>query len=116
MDTKKLVVGQEVWMKRDHVFYQKGKVLDPSSLEQFVERRGEIDAPSKFAEGAIAVEVNEGRTVFLFDVNGRTGPAWEGLGFFDNSDVCGWFQSEPRSPGDWQLMEGEPPRELQSAV
>lgn len=96
MDTRTLVVGQEVWM-RSGVYTQKGKVAEVT--EQYV------DVEVSRAENAV-------RGFIRFDANGKTGTGWDGLGYFIYvGEEVGMLQSDPRTPGTefgpWELTDIE---------
>jgi len=111
MDTKTLVVGQEVWLKTGP-YTRKGKVVDISFLKDYVQGNG---ARLKLPVGVAGVEPveplyteNELRCLILFDANGKTGDAWNGLDSWEYiGDEIGWLQSDPRTPGTayghWEL-------------
>lgn len=111
MDIKTLVVGQEVWLKSGP-YTRKGKVVDISFLKDYVQ--GPNGARLKLPVGVVGVEPlhteNEMRYLILFDANGKTGDAWNGLGFWEYiGDELGWLQSDPRTPGTayghWELVD-----------
>ena len=92
MDTKTLVVGQEVWM-RSGVYTQKGKVAEVT--EQYVSVE-------------LFLGENHVRGFIRFDTNGKTGTGWDGLGYFEYiGEEVGMLQSDPRLPGTefgpWEL-------------
>jgi hypothetical protein len=101
MDMKKLVVGQDVWVlvgedvwKRDEPYTEKGKVVEVTARYVAVEFPGDgtwIQSPC----------------LIRFDaVTGKTGTGREGLGYFEFHGGC-WMQSDPRSPGFWELTDVE---------
>lgn len=108
MDTKTLVVGQDVWLKSGP-YTRRGKVADISFLQNIQRRNaGQLEPPV----GAVGVELvpiaNETRCLILFNAKGKTGDAWNGLGAWEYiGDEIGWLQSDPRTPGTeygpWEL-------------
>jgi hypothetical protein len=101
MDTKKLVVGQDVWVqvgediwKRDEPYTEKGKVVE------ITERYVAVEFPG---DGTWL----QSRCLIRFDaVTGKTGTGWDGLGYYAPGPG-GWLQSDPRSPGCWELTDVE---------
>lgn len=111
MDIKTLVVGQEVWLKSGP-YTRKGKVVDISFLQDC--RQHQTGPRLKPPVGVVGVEPlhteNEMRYLILFDANGKTGDAWNGLGSWEYiGDKIGWLQSDPRTPGTaygpWELVD-----------
>jgi hypothetical protein len=132
MDTKTLVVGQEVWMKSGP-YAKKGKVVEvffaPPGTATPPRPEGYILSPTESVEFIpgwyVEVEflppanANEkmgthwdvgdvGRFFIRFDANGKTGTGWDGLGFFE-PHFGSTLQSDPRTPGTkfgpWELVE-----------
>jgi hypothetical protein len=127
MDTKTLVVGQEVWMKSGP-YAKKGKVVEvfsaPPGTATPPRPEGYILSPTEsvefIPEWYVEVEflppanANEkiggiwdtGPFFIRFNAEGKTGTGWDGLGFFE-PHCGGRLQSDPRTPGTkfgpWEL-------------
>lgn len=110
MDTKALVVGQDIWM-RSGEYAKRGKVVAISvpGAKEIMASNG----PPMPEGGCVEVEFSyaDGRRYFIrFDANGKTGTGWEGFGQWDYiGPEIGPLQSDPRLPGTefgpWELVE-----------